>query len=120
MLRESEISTDGNQLIFEGTVNFPKQGPGGVSFQGRIAISAPNGTLQAEDSSISVNDADMLTIVIDVRTNYKNDAYKSLCKETVVKAEKKTYEKLKKEIKLLENFYMVMDILLVHTFLSVT
>ena len=96
MLRESEISTDGNQLIFEGTVNFPKQGPGGVSFQGRIAISAPNGTLQAEDSSISVNDADMLTIVIDVRTNYKNDAYKSLCKETVVKAEKKTYEKLKK------------------------
>lgn len=38
----------------------------------------------------------MLTIVIDVRTNYKNDAYKSLCKETVVKAEKKTYEKLKK------------------------
>lgn len=43
-----------------------------------------------------MNDADMLTIVIDVRTNYKNDAYKSLCKETVVKAEKKTYEKLKK------------------------
>lgn len=29
-------------------------------------------------------------------------------------------EKYKKEIKLLENFYMVMDILLVHTFLSVT
>lgn len=35
MLRESELSTDGNQLIFDGTVNFPKQGPGGVSFQGR-------------------------------------------------------------------------------------
>ena len=66
------------------------------AFKVVIAISAPNGTLQAEDSSISVNDADMLTIVIDVRTNYKNDAYKSLCKETVVKAEKKTYEKLKK------------------------
>ena len=96
MLRESELSTDGNQLIFDGTVNFPKQGPGGVSFQGRIAVSAPNGTLQAEDSTISVNNADMLTIVIDVRTNYKNNTYQSLCKETVAKAEKKAYKKLKK------------------------
>lgn len=96
MLRECEVTTDGNQLIFEGTANFPKQGPGGVSFQGRIAISAPNGTIQAEDSTLSVTNADMLTILIDVRTDYKNEAYKSLCKETVAKAEKKTYAKLRK------------------------
>lgn len=96
MLREAKLSADGNQLLFGGTVNFPNQGPGGVSFQGRIAVSAPGGTLQADGSTLSVKDADMLTIIIDVRTNYKNDSYQSLCKNTVDKAEKKSYEKLRK------------------------
>lgn len=96
MLRESKLSTDGNQLTFNGTVSFPNQGPGGVSFQGRITVSAKNGTIQASDSSISVKEADALTVVIDVRTNYKNEQYQSLCEQTVKKATRKSYETLKK------------------------
>lgn len=96
MLREAKLSVIGNQLVFEGTVNFPTHGPGGVSFQGRIAVTAPNGTLQSDGSTLSVENADMLTIIIDVRTNYKNDSYQSLCESTIAKAEKKSYEKLKK------------------------
>lgn len=97
MLREAGIATEGNQLTFAGTVDFPRQGPGGVSFQGRIAVTAPGGTMQAEDTTLSVTNADELTIIIDVRTNYKNDFYRELCKEIVSMTEHQTYNALKQK-----------------------
>lgn len=96
MLREATLSADGNQLVFAGTVSFPKQGPGGVRFQGRVSVSAPNGTILTDGSSLSVEGADELTILIDIRTNYKNEQYQSLCDHTVKTATQKSYATLRK------------------------
>ena len=96
MLREAQISTEDNQLIFKGKASFPKQGKGGVCFEGRIAVIAPRAHIQKHIDKITVEGADEMTIVIDIRTDYKNQFYQNLCKETVRKAASRSYKALKK------------------------
>lgn len=95
LMRESDITVDGNQLMFTGKVDFPKHGKGGVNFEGRIAVQAENGSVKTGESGISVSGADAVTLVVDVRTDYKCPEYKTLCAETVKKAGEKSYETLK-------------------------
>lgn len=95
LLREAEIRTEDNQLIFEGKVNFPKQGSGGVCFIGRIAIDADGGKQTTTDSTITITGADAVKIVADVRTNYKNTYYKELCNNTIKNASALNFETLK-------------------------
>jgi len=95
LLREADITTDNNQLIFTGTVDFPLHGKGGVSFDGRIAITADNGSVETNDKGLNVIDADAVTLIIDVRTDYKNPRYKDICAETVQKAVTKSYPSLR-------------------------
>lgn len=96
LLREASIQISNQQISFEGDVSFPKLGPGGVSFIGKISVVAPNGTFQVESNNLSVQNADELTIIIDVRTNYKNDQYEKLCEQTVNRAQSLKYTSLKK------------------------
>lgn len=96
MLREAQISTEDNLLIFKGKASFPKQGKGGVCFEGRIAVIAPRAHIQKHIDKITVEGADEMTIVIDIRTDYKNQFYQNLCKETVRKAASRSYKALKK------------------------
>lgn len=95
LLREATVSTDNGELSFEGKVSFPKQGPGGVSFMGKISVLASNAKVEYLSDRLSIRNADELTIVIDVRTDYKNTQYKQLCKQTVDRALNENYQTLK-------------------------
>lgn len=95
LLREADVTTENNQLIFTGTVDFPLHGKGGVSFDGRIAISADNGSVKASGTELNVVDADAVILIVDVRTDYKSPGYKDICAETIQKAGAKTYASLR-------------------------
>lgn len=93
--RQSILSTEGNQLIFSGQVDFPLHGPGGVCFEGRIAVIAEGGEVKTDSTGIHVNEADAVTLVIDIRTDYKNPDYKNRCMTGVGNASAKSYEELR-------------------------
>ncbi len=95
LLRESDITVENNQLIFTGKVDFPLHGKGGVSFQGRIAVVAENGSVEADKQEVKISNADAVTLLIDVRTDYKNPDYKELCMKTVNDVSRKSYKILK-------------------------
>jgi alpha-L-fucosidase 2 len=95
LLREADISATGHKLSFTGKVDFPKQGPGGVDFAGQIDITAGDGQVSSANNKLSVKDASSVTLIIDIRTNYKNNDYLSLCDHTVKAASAKDYETLK-------------------------
>ena len=96
LLREASVQIKDQQITFEGDVSFPQQGPGGVSFIGKISVIASKGTFQTKPGLLSVQNADELTIIIDVRTNYKNDQYKQLCEQTIKEVEAQEYKELKR------------------------
>lgn len=95
LMRQADLSVENNQLVFTGKVDFPLHGPGGVCFEGRIAVLADNGEVKMEQSGVSIKEADAVTLIVDVRTDYKSPDYKTLCADGVEKAAAKSYDKLK-------------------------
>ena len=95
--RKSEIRTEGNQLIFEGRAFLHDETEQGVCFIGRIAIDAMGGNISTTDSTITVANADAIKIIADVRTNYKNERYKTLCIEETSEALANSFNDLKQE-----------------------
>lgn len=70
LLREAGITTSDNGIIFDGKVSYHMFGPGGVNFIGNITIDADGGSILRNDGSVTVTNADTLTILIDIRTDY--------------------------------------------------
>ena len=67
---------DGNTLVMRG-VNGNAQGvQGALKFQARVKVLAQGGKVSAETNSVSVSDADSVTLFIAAATSYKN--YKDL------------------------------------------
>lgn len=95
LMRQADLSVENNQLVFTGKVDFPSHGPGGVCFEGRIAVLADNGEVKMEQSGVSIKEADAVTLIVDVRTDYKSPDYKTLCADGVEKAAAKSYDELK-------------------------
>ena len=95
LMRQADLSVEDNQLVFTGKVDFPLHGPGGVCFEGRIAVLADNGEVKMEQSGVSIKEADAVTLIVDVRTDYKSPDYKTLCADGVEKAAVKSYDELK-------------------------
>ena len=95
LMRQADLSVENNQLVFTGKVDFPLHGPGGVCFEGRIAVLADNGEVKMEQSGVSIKEADTVTLIVDVRTDYKSPDYKTLCADGVEKAAVKSYDELK-------------------------
>lgn len=95
LMRQADLSVEDNQLVFTGKVDFPLHGPGGVCFEGRIAVLADNGEVKMEPSGVSIKEADAVTLIVDVRTDYKSPDYKALCADGVRKAAAKSYDELK-------------------------
>lgn len=93
--RQADLSVEDNQLVFTGKVDFPLHGPGGVCFEGRIAVLADNGEVKMEQSGVGIKEADAVTLIVDVRTDYKSPDYKTLCADGVKKAAAKSYDELK-------------------------
>lgn len=95
LMRQADLSVENNQLVFTGKVDFPLHGPGGVCFEGRIAVLADNGEVKMEQSGVSIKEADTVTLIVDVRTDYKSPDYKTLCADGVERAAVKSYDELK-------------------------
>lgn len=95
LMRQADLSVEDNQLVFTGKVDFPLHGPGGVCFEGRIAVLADNGEVKMERSEVGIKEADAVTLIVDVRTDYKSPDYKTLCADGVKKAAAKSYDELK-------------------------
>lgn len=83
LLREADITAATNSLEFTGQVSFPKQGPGGVNFMGKIGVSSPDGKITAANGKVNIKDATHAIIVMDIRTDYSNKQYKDDCIKTV-------------------------------------
>lgn len=75
LLREATITTDGDQLMAQGKVSFPKQGPGGVNFAQVVKVSQKGGLLIAENQSIDIKGASEVTLYIDERTDFKSTTF---------------------------------------------
>lgn len=97
LMRQADFSVEDNQLVFIGKVDFPLHGPGGVSFEGRIAVLTDNGEVKLKKAGVSVKEADAVTLIVDVRTDYKNPDYKKLCADAVKNAATKDYDDLRQE-----------------------
>lgn len=95
LMRQADLSVEDNQLVFTGKVDFPLHGPGGVCFEGRIAVLADNGEVKMEQSGVGIKEADAVTLIVDVCTDYKSPDYKTLCADGVKKAAAKSYDELK-------------------------
>ena len=95
LMRQADLSVEDNQLVFTGKVDFHLHGPGGVCFEGRIAVLADNGEVKMEQSGVGIKEADAVTLIVDVRTDYKSPDYKTLCADGVKKAAAKSYDELK-------------------------
>lgn len=95
LMRQADLSVEDNQLVFTGKVDFPLHGPGGVCFEGRIAVLADNGEVKMEQSGVGIKEADAVTLIVDVRTDYKSPDYKTLFADGVKKAAAKSYDELK-------------------------
>ena len=95
LMRQADLSVEDNQLVFTGKVDFPLHGPGGVCFEGRIAVLADNGEVKMEQSGVGIKEADAVTLIVDVRTDYKSPDYKTLCADGVKKDAAKSYDELK-------------------------
>ena len=95
LMRQADLSVEDNHLVFTGKVDFPLHGPGGVCFEGRIAVLADNGEVKMEQSGVGIKEADAVTLIVDVRTDYKSPDYKTLCADGVKKAAAKSYDELK-------------------------
>lgn len=95
LMRQADLSVEDNQLVFTGKVDFPLHGPGGVCFEGRIAVLADNGEVKMEQSGVGIKEADAVTLIVNVRTDYKSPDYKTLCADGVKKAAAKSYDELK-------------------------
>lgn len=95
LLREAAISTTDNCLTFDGKVSYHMFGQGGVSFVGKIHIDNEGGDVSLDGNSVSVCNADAVTLIIDIQTDYTSDDYKRVAKNNIAKASALGYEKLK-------------------------
>lgn len=95
LLRSADIHTSGDCLRFGGKVDFPLHGPGGVNFVGMVKIIPEGGKIVAEGNRMRVESADVATILVDIRTDYNNKDYKSLCSRTISDAASLGWDKCK-------------------------
>ncbi|MEQ2449630.1 glycoside hydrolase family 95 protein [Odoribacter splanchnicus] len=96
LLRKATVTTEGNELVFTGKVDYPQFGPGGVNFIGKINIAQQGGTIEAREGKIRVKGADEAILTLDIRTDYKNPGYRTQCAQTLAQAGQQSYEQLKK------------------------
>ncbi len=54
LLRKANITSKGNELTFEGKVDFPMHGPGGVQFFGNIKVDAKGGRIESRNDTLYI------------------------------------------------------------------
>lgn len=96
-LRDSDIKTSGNQLSFSGKVDYPMFGPGGVNFAGTFKIVADGGKVTPDGNTLKVSDADSVTLLWDMRTDYDNDDPAARALTTVNNAAMRGFDALRRD-----------------------
>lgn len=113
MLRESVFTATNNSIEFSGKVSFPKQGPGGVNFMGKVSVNVKDGKVSGTKDKISIEDATSVTIAVDIRTDYANGQYKEDCVKTVDNVLTQDYNIVKsRHINDYSNLYKRVDLFL--------
>lgn len=97
MLRHSEVTARANQIDITGDARFDKNGEGGVRFRGIVRVMADGGSVRAVGDRLVVDRADVMTIIVDIRTDFQNLNYRSQCLNTVETAASRPYDELKRE-----------------------
>ena len=79
LLRQADVKANDRGVECSGAVDFPLHGPGGVNFIGGVCIDNEGGATSFSDNEYTVKGADALTVLIDIRTDYKDKDYKAIC-----------------------------------------
>lgn len=113
----AKISTEGNDTILVDGQAPAKNGlPGAIRYQKRLKIMSDGGTVTADGKTLTVKDANSVTMLVSIRTNFVN--YKDVSadpvtrtKQDIANAEKKSYQELRAEhVADWHKFYDRMDI----------
>ncbi|HEY1663585.1 MAG TPA: glycoside hydrolase family 95 protein [Verrucomicrobiae bacterium] len=70
--QDATVKTDGDVLIMNGTNGSGNGVKGALKFQARVSVLAKGGKVSAAPDSLSVSNADSVTLLIAVATSYKN------------------------------------------------
>lgn len=97
LLREAVVESSQGHITFKGQALFPAQGRGGVNFMGEVSVETEKGVVDCTDDTLHVRNANSVTIITDVRTNYHNPTYETMCHQTVERVTGMKYEALKRE-----------------------
>ncbi len=97
LLRYGSIKASDGVLEISGDARRDGDGEKGVSFLSVIRVSAPGGTVESEGDEITVAAAGELIVTADIRTDFRQPEYASLCRRTVGAASARDWEEIKKE-----------------------
>lgn len=92
MLRHSTVTLADNEIDITGDARFIKHGPGGVKFRGIVKVLNEGGSTKAAAGAIHVNGARSLTLIVDIRTDFRNPGYMQQCRNTVEAAAARSYQ----------------------------
>ncbi len=108
--QDAKVIAINNQLLLEGQIiddTTDAQGPGGahMKFAGKLIIRNKGGEIRADSTKLNVSKADEITILFTAATDYKLEKLNfdraidpvELCDIILSKAEKKSYQKIKKD-----------------------
>lgn len=94
LLQKAAISTSSDGLTFNGKVEFPMHGPGGVNFCGKVKAIPTGGTTTTTDSTYIIKGADSLLLLLDLRTDYNTSDYAAKADATVNNAASQSFNEL--------------------------
>lgn len=107
LLMDAAIKRSEKEIEFTGQALFPRQGPGGVHFEGRIKLAVRGGQIRQTGEKIGIDKADEVLVFVDVRTDFNNPDYKAVCQQTVDKAYEKPYDRIKTDH--IKDYYNLFD-----------
>lgn len=96
LLRQATLTTGDDCLTFDGKVDYHMFGPGGVNFTGKVKLDNRGGRLSHTDRSVTVTNADELTLLIDIQTDYVTPDYKLVAQNHIDAAAKLGYDALRR------------------------
>ena len=95
LLRYGAVKVTTHELDAIGDARFDKGGPGGVKYRALVKVIANGGQQYANGDHISIEHANEVIILLDIRTNFNSPDYQQLCQQTVEHAASMKYSVLK-------------------------
>ena len=90
----ASLSIRDNILYLEGQLNDGYDGENGVKYLTKLEIINSGGRISADDSSLSLSEADQAMILVSTSTNMLDKSYESSVNNLHASAKKKSFDKL--------------------------